>query len=188
LRQDLQCNFAPQLCIRGAVHFAHSARPNRGIDSVMRECTTDQTRPPRTGHCFVCAALTCRRELYTKPLLGPAHQTQKLQVPADSANRKLLHPSPKPPPLRQICLLGIPSSPAEGRQTCLLHQANIGISRRRARPVLEVRWEVCNRTAKKGCSTVVAASRFLIRGTGIRLARRGGNRRKPLKKKERRCF
>ena len=51
-RQDLEGYVAPQLYIGGAIHLAHSAGANCGVDPVMCKCTSDQTEPHRVDTQF----------------------------------------------------------------------------------------------------------------------------------------
>ena len=48
-RKNLQRDFAPELRVGGAIHLTHSPRANCGVDSVMCECTSDQTQTPRVA-------------------------------------------------------------------------------------------------------------------------------------------
>src|SRR5215471_20661702 len=45
----LESDVSSKLGVRGAIHLAHPARANCGVDPVMCECTSDQTQPLRVA-------------------------------------------------------------------------------------------------------------------------------------------
>ena len=55
-RQDLKRHVAAELGVSGAVHLTHPARADGGVDSIMRERSADQIKPPGSRELSAAAS------------------------------------------------------------------------------------------------------------------------------------